>query len=286
MSIPLNHHHVSRCQIKEFFNENGKIFLYDKAKKIFSSKTSSKNIFSEKLSNSVYKNGKIDHTTLENDLKIFEDSYPKDVDLIRNAVKEKQISKECHYSLLNITLLGIIGRLRTPARKKELDNILDKMFGQLEPHITDELLKEFEETNEYKKHVKYSNMLGYAETALRIAEKMGGLDFTIWHIQSEDCFLLPDTSATTTRRKINEYFNPDIQEIAEVGFPLTQKIFVHALSKKLGQGQSVVVTVKKNNHQAIIDINHNLFHHSNNLVATSNESYLKHFVSLTKGEPL
>lgn len=282
MSTPLNHHHVSQCQIKEFFGSEGKIFLYDKSKGNFYSKKSAKNIFSEKLANSIYKNGKIDHESLESDLKIFEDDYPSAVNLIKDGIQKRKISSDCHQALLSITLFGIIGRLRTPERKKELDNIIDNLFNQLENQLDNEQRKGLEQTMEYKKHVKYSNLLSYTDTALRIMEKMGGLDFTIWHIESDDFFLLPDTSATTMRKRINKYFNPDVFEIAEVGFPLTDKIFIHALSKKLNQGKSYFCFVDKNDDKNVTDINFNLFHFSNNSVATSNEKYLKKIVSKVK----
>ena len=282
MSIPLNHHYVSQCQIKKFFNTEGKIFLYDKSKRNFYWKNSSKNIFSEKFSNSIFNNGEIDHETLEHDLKLFEDNYPSAVELISEGAKSGKISNDCYQSLVSITLFGISGKLRTPQRKMELDNLIEDLFGLFKEQASEEHRLEFEKTNEYKKHVSYSNLLKYSETALEIVELMGGLDFTIWYITSDDCFLLPDTSATTIRRKINTYFNPDIKEIAEVGFPLTDKIFIHARSKKLGQGKSFIAYVKTKNHQAVTDINLNLFHSSYNIVATSSESYLRNFMTQMK----
>lgn len=285
MSTPLNHHFVSQCQIKQFFDNDGKIFLYDKTKENFYSRNSSKNIFSERFANSIYKNGKTDHESLENDLKLFEDRYPAAIDLITDTAKTGKISRECHHSLLDIILFGIVGRLRTPERKRELDGILDDIFNKLKPSMDEAQISEWESTQEYKKHVSYSNILGYSDTALRIAEKMGGIDFTIWHIQSDDCFLLPDTSATSIRKQINKHYNSDAKEIAEIGFPLTDKIFIHALSKKLGQGKSVIAFVDKNNNQAVTDINFNLFHAAYKTIGTSSEKYLRYIVSkITESE--
>lgn len=284
MSIPINHHYVSQCQIKNFFSNEGKIFLYDKPKQNFYSKTSSKNIFSEKFSNSIYKDGKIDHETLENDLKIFEDEYTKAVKLISETSNTLKITKECHHALLNIALFGIIGRYRNPKAKQELDDILDHMFDKFKDDMSSKQLADLNKTTEYRKHVKHSNMLAYAESALRIAEKMGGIVFTVWHIKSEDCFLLPDTSAISIRHQINKAFNPYIRNIAEVGFPLTDKIFIHALSKKLVQDKSHIVIVDTNKNQAITDINYNLFHYAYETIATSNESYLKFIVSKVKDD--
>lgn len=282
MSIPQNHHHVSQCQIKNFINSEGKIFLYDKAKKNFYVKSTSKNIFSEKRANSIYKDGKIDHESLELDLKSYEDKYPDAVCLISEAIKNRKISDDCHRALILITMFGIIGRLRTPQRKRELDTIIDNSFTQFEDLLAEDQKKGLEQTREYKQHVKYSNLLTYTEIADSVFERMGGLDFTIWHIESNDCFLLPDTSATSIRKKINLYFNPDIKEIAEVGFPLTDKIFVHALSKKLGQQKSYICFIDKDDDKNVTDINYNLYNFANNTVATSNEGYLRRIVSTIK----
>ena len=279
MSIPLNHHYVSQCQIKQFFNaEEGKIYLYDKDKKNFYWRTSTKSIFSEKFSNSIFKQGNINHKTLEDDLKIFEDEYPIAVELISDTAKTGTISKECYHSLLNITLFGIIGHLRTPQIKKGLDDAVNNAFESLYEECTDELRAQLKSLTEYKGHVSYSNVVKYSTTALRIAEKMGGLAFTIWHIRSDDFFLLPDTSAFTLRGRINNYFNPDIFEIAEVGFPLTNKIFIHALSEKLGQEKSYIAFIDEKNKQIVADINYNLFHFAQKLVATNDEAYLKQIV--------
>jgi hypothetical protein len=280
MSIPLNHHYVSQCQIKQFFNEeHGKIYLYNKVKRNFYSRPSSKGIFSEKYSNSIFKDGKIDHTTLEDDLKIFEDEYSGAVELISNTGKTRNISKDCYHSLLKITLFGIIGHLRTPQIKKGLDDAVNNPFHGLYEECTEELRQKLESLTEYKEYVSYSNVVKYSTTALRIAERMGGLAFTIWHIQSDDFFLLPDTSAFTVRRKINNYFNPNIYEIAEVGFPLTNKIFIHALSQKLGQEKSYIGFIDEKSRQLVTDINYNLFHYAENDVATRDEAYLKQVIA-------
>lgn len=286
MSTPINHHYVSRCQIKQFFNKHeNKIFLYDKAKKNFYSSISSKNIFSEKFSNSIYRNGQVDHESLENELKVFEDFYPITVQLITDTARTGKIYKECYDALVNLTLFGIAGSLRNPERKKELDEIIDNMFNPFKDHMSEDQLKGIAKAKDYKKHVRYSNTLSYSDTALRIVENMGGLDFTIWSIESDDCFLLPDTSALTVRRQINE-FNPHANEIVEIGFPLTDKLFIHALSKKLNQKKSIIAYVDINNFQAVTDINQSLFHFAYNTIATSNEEYLRSLVTEFENEEI
>jgi Protein of unknown function (DUF4238) len=278
MSIPLNHHYVSQCHIKNFFSPDGKIYLYDKAKKNFYSAISTKNIFSEKYSNSVYNNGKVDHVSLEEDLKIFEDNFPKTVELIANTKYTKKITAECHNALVEIILYGLASTLRPPTAKQELDGIYDLLFDKVYEQMTDNLKRGLEQAVEFRKHVKYANLLKYSDMAIRIYEKMGELAFTIWHIQSGDRFLLSDSTAFTVRHKINSYFNPDIKEIAEVGISLTDKLFVHAISKKLGPTNSYLAFIEKDNDSAVFNINFNLFHCSKMTVATSNEEFIKNLI--------
>ncbi len=267
--------------MKYFFNQDCKIYLYDKLKKNFYTANSAKSIFSEKFSNSIYNRGQVDHKILEEDLKIFEDTFPTAVELIANTKNTKIISTECYRALTQITLFGIASTLRHPVAKQELDEIYDILFDRLNGQMTDKLKKELEQAVEFKNHVKYANLLKYSDTAIQIYEKMGELDFAIWHIESDDCFLLSDNTAFTIRRKINDYFNPDIKEIAEVGISLTDKLFVHAVSKKIGQTKSYLAFVEKNNDQTVLDINYNLFQCSRKTIGTSNNDYLNYVVRNT-----
>ena len=215
-------------------------------------------------------------------MKIFEDKFPSAVELIRKTKETKSISPECYLALTDIALFGIIGNLRLPAAKKSMDNLYDELSDNLYNHMTANLKKSFEDATEFKKYVKYSNLLSYSDTALRIYEKMGGLNFTIWHIQSDDCLLLPDCTAFTIRRKINNYYNPNIEEIAEIGIPVTDKIFVHALSKKLDKKKSYIAFVDKNHDKSVFDINYNLFHFAHNTLATSSLDFLNYIVTGVK----
>ena len=107
---------------------------------------------------------------------------------------------------------------------------------------------------------------------------MGELDFKFVVVKSDDVFFIPDNSAYTIRMKINEYFNPDIQEVAIVGIPLTDKIFIEAMSTKVKGSKTEFITITDANSDLVKQINTNIFTSSFNKVGTSDELFLKNFV--------
>ncbi len=119
MSIPKNHHHVSQCHIRKFFNNSEKkIYLYDKWEdRYFWSKTT-KTIFSEKFSNSKIHNGRVNHEILEKELKVFEDDFEKITTLIKyvceNPLKPHGENIELMYRLALFGLIGEMRNHRTP----------------------------------------------------------------------------------------------------------------------------------------------------------------------------
>lgn len=278
MSVPLNHHYVSQCHIQKFFNSEGILYLYDKSLNNFYKKRSSKGIFSERFSNSIYRNGIIDHSFLEEDLKIFEDEFPSAVAEIENAINTQVFSKKCQDALSLIALFGIFGEVRSPFRKQSLENSMDKMFDRLKDSLEDDQLKSFERTKEYKKHVVHSNTLIYSEVAFRTYELMGVFDYHVWHLESNDCFLLPDTTATQVRGNLGDIPNQHVKQIMQVGIPVSDKIFVQVISKKLKMG-SYLLSIKKDNDPSIEQINLHILEYAYKTVATSNMDYLRKIVS-------
>ena len=278
MSVPFNHHYVSQCQIHNFFNSEGLISLYDKSLNNFYNKKSSKGIFSEKFSNSIYREGLVDHRFLEEDLKIFEDEFPSAVAEIKVSVRNKFFSHKGQDALNLVAFFGIIGEMRNPFRKKSHDYLLNNLFTGLSESFDNEYKKSFDRINEYKKHVTYSNRLTYSDLAFRTYELMGGFDFQIWLLESSDCFLLPDTTGTQVRGNLGNIPNPLINQITQVGIPITDKIFIHVISKKLNKG-SFLKRIKKDNDTSVEQINLHIFQYAYRTVATSNMEYLKKTVS-------
>lgn len=102
MSKPKNHHYVSQCHQKEFFDDNtGQIFLYDKELDNHYSKQSTKHLFSEDhLNSKLTKNG-IDQESLEKELKIlFEDDFHKHVNQVKIFLVKQDDMQVTYESLL------------------------------------------------------------------------------------------------------------------------------------------------------------------------------------------
>lgn len=286
MDEPKNHHYVSRCHIKNFFNTTEKkIYLYDKLQDNFYSSKSTKNIFSEQYLNSRFESGEIDNKTLEKDLQVnFEDHFQRITKLIEDFdVSIASYKTETMNALYRLALYGLIGDMRNPTHKKENDDFFKSMYSYLRDIAADELAANIQnQLNELDK-TKYSNELKYFDTALTHLKKMGELDFKIYIIKSNDVFLLPDTSSIYFLAKINEYFNPDILEKAFVGIPLTSKIFVQAESKKLHNTSSEVLKIKGDNNKRVALINKDIYNQSLQTVGTSDESALKKIIANIKG---
>src|SRR5258706_10216484 len=95
MRIPFNHHFVSQCQIRNFFNKRDKaIYLYDKRKDNLYSRPSTKSVFSEPgLNSKLTDDDTIDHESIEQDIKTnFEDAFRKNTDLILEGLNKTLFS--------------------------------------------------------------------------------------------------------------------------------------------------------------------------------------------------
>ena len=123
MSIPKNHHYVSQVHLKNFFNvDEGQIYIYDKTRKNFYSKKSTKTVFSEKYSNSRYLNGKLDHKSLEDDLnEHFEKDFSSHYDTINSFIQNRTWNTEVQNALIYIAKYGIIADFRTPRYKQNFE---------------------------------------------------------------------------------------------------------------------------------------------------------------------
>ncbi len=280
MSIPRNHHFVSQVHIKNFFNsEQGKIFIYDKLLDNYYFKTTTKSVFSEKDLNSKFNNGSLDHISLEKDLnEHFEKDFSKHLGIVQNFLSECNLTTEVNESLIYFAKYGIIGEIRNPRHKKNLEETIYNAFSEMYEMFTDELKKEFDKAFAYKKEIKYINTVQYSKFADEIIELMGDLIFIIETPKNDsDYFLLPDFCAANRREKINTYFNPDIKEIAYIGLPLTSKLYIHFYSSK-------IENIKLNSGIYELDtlivnkLNKMNYDYSESKVACESEEYLKYFI--------
>jgi hypothetical protein len=281
MSVPKNHHIISKVHSKNFFNKSeGKIYVYDKSEKNIFFKTTLKSLFSEEYSNSRFLDGEIDHETLEKELNdFFEKDFAKNVSIVQNFISNKNQNEENINALLYFVKYGIIAEMRTPKHKKEVDEAIFGSLKGLSEMFAPELKADFEKSIEFQNHVKYSNLTSYLEIADEVLEKMGDLRYEILVADEFNYFFIPDFGAATQRDKINEYFNPDIKEIAYVGLALTSKIFINFFSTKLYKNKPLPSST-------IIHCDFNAVEYYNRLnlrycqckVASENEEYLKDFV--------
>ncbi len=281
MSVPKNHHIISKVHLKNFFNRStGKIYVYDKFQKNIFFKSTLKSLFSEEYSNSRFSDEAIDHETLERELNdFFEKDFAKNVSIIQHFISNNNFNGKIINALLYFAKYGIIAEMRTPKHKKEVDEAVFGSLKGLSEMFAPELKAEFEKSTEFQNHVKYSNLTSYLEIADEVLVKMGNLRYEILVADQLNYFFIPDFGAATQRDKINEYFNSDIKEIAYIGLALTSKIYVNFYSTKLYKNRTIPPS-------SIIYCDFNAVEYYNRLnlrycqskVASENEEYLKGFV--------
>ncbi|PTX43461.1 uncharacterized protein DUF4238 [Christiangramia gaetbulicola] len=282
MSTPKNHHYVSQVHLKNFFNtKDGEIYIYDKSRKNLYSKKSTKSVFSEKFGNSRYINGKLDHKSLEDDLnEHFEKDFPTHYNTINSFIENRTWNKEVKDALVYIAKYGIIADFRTPRYKQNFEDNFFSAFQQISQSAIPELKKEIDQMFDYKDQVQYMNVVDYSNIANKILDLMGDLIFSIQVPRDEkDYFLIPDIAGATSREKINQYFNPEIKEIAYIGIPLSSKIYIHYYSEKLFTKEK-----KPTSSLVFIDseevnfINKKNYDYSQNKVACENKVFLEDFI--------
>ncbi len=286
MSTPKNHHFVSQVHLKYFFNNtSGIIYLYDKERKNHYYKSSTRRIFSEDNSNTIFKDGIKDFESLENDLNLFfEKDFSKNVDIVNTFIIEQKEYRQLEEAIYYFSKYGIIGELRTPRNKKTIDDAIGGALTMIAQKSTPKLKKEIENLLSFKQEVKYMNINKYSEISESILNAMGKLIFYISRPKNkDDYFVVPDCSSISTRDKINKYFNPDIKEIASIGLPLTSKIYLSIFSEKLFQQKDVSSKIFSIDSDFMEQINKSSYDFCQSKIACESEEYIKRFVkNITK----
>jgi hypothetical protein len=286
VSIPKNHHYVSQCHQREFFNkETGYIYVYDKEKKNFYRKETTKTLFSKDYLNSKENSGDLDHITLERELKIlFEDDFDKFVNLVKAFVVEPINLPEMYEILGRFTLMGTLGQLRNPLFKKQLTELTRRMETDvlnMSTGFDKDMISTFLTA---KLKTPYDNRIGYIDTALRILERMEPMEYELFSIESDVHFILPDTSCYQVRGQLRPYPNTPIQEITRIGMPLTDKIFLLASSSLLKGNRNGIQSILEEHAALAMEININLFHFAYTAVACKDENYLRTVVEASLQE--
>ncbi len=283
MSEPVNHHYVSQCQSKRFFNfADKKIYVLNKTDLSIRPKQSTKTLFSEDDSNTRTNDDlSTNRRFLEDDLKnVFEDRYDHHLSIVQNLVSNpSQPPENFRDSLIAFVKFGSIGEIRHPLYKKGTDDIIaEPLFNQILPNAAPELKASLLELKDRLSRTKYSNSIQYSQHADQLFHLMGNVTCLIYSIDCSKYFLLPDISAIRARAKINTYFNPDITEIAMIGMPLTSKLFMHSQSVKLGTILDGIMPVNEEEFPGEIErINYGLYDNAYREVACEDHEYLQRF---------
>lgn len=109
------------------------------------------------------------------------------------------------------------------------------------------------------------------------------LDFNIYKLNTDKVFFLPDIGCIQLRDRINNYINPHIQEVAILGIPLTDKVFMFACSKKIDDTSSSVFQINDPNSEFVNEMNLQLYNAALKTVATSDQEQLSKIVNTIKG---
>jgi hypothetical protein len=284
MSIPINHHYVSQCHQKEFFNNaTGRIYVYDKELNNHYNRQSPKNLFSKNHLNTRETKGIIDQVTLETELKVlFEDQFHDHVNVVKKFLISQEEMQTTYESLCWLTMLGILGEIRHPDFKGVIEDMVLKMESDLINRFYGGDKNKIFESLKAKQKTPYSNALSYIELAVKRLEKLEPLDFFIVSIESNDHFLLPDTSCFQLRGQLRSYPNPMIHEIIQVGVPLTGKLYILATPQLFKSELHGIKFEKTDNSSLVYEINKDLYHFAKKAVACSDETFLKNFINKLK----
>ena len=133
-TIPINHHYVSRCHLKEFFNiEVGKIFLYDKQEDNFYNRSGVRNIFSlDNLNNRITSNN-IDKISMELELRtMFEENFSKHISWLKKFCIDPENIEQAYYHMNFIATMALVGEYRNPHYKKGIDEAMNHLKTRLQ----------------------------------------------------------------------------------------------------------------------------------------------------------
>ena len=133
-----------------------------------------------------------------------------------------------------------------------------------------------------KQKTPYSSLESYVKVAVRILEKLEPLDFAIYSIESNDHFILPDNSCFQVRGQLENYANPLIEEIIQIGIPINHRLFILATPQKLKTRNHGIQYITDDNSDIVFDINKDLYNFARAGVACKDEEFLKKTIAKIK----
>jgi len=259
MEVPLNHHFVSQCHLKEFFNEEeGQIYLHDKQLNNYYQRSGTKRIFSEKDLNTRLFGNKIDRHSMELELQVlFEDDFAKHLAAVKQFHQDHQAIEKVYEDMNYLALMALVGEYRNPAYKSGLDRTLDTLKIQ----VTN--------SNEPDPRLKYQNTKGYLDVGHILLKDMDPITFAIVSIKSNDHFILPDTSGFLARQNLY------IGHVMQFGLPISNKLFLLGRSTRMGKYPTTLVTIEDDDSEMVFRINSDLVNYAYKTVACNDKAFLQ-----------
>jgi hypothetical protein len=259
MQEHVNHHYVSECHLKEFFNsEEGQIYLFDKQLNNFYQKPGTKKIFSEKDLNTKLLGDKVDRQSMEIELQVlFEDDFAKHLAAVMQFHVDHNAIEKVYEDMNYLALMALVGEYRNPAYKSRLDQAMDSP----KIHVTG--------ANEPDPKLKYQNTKGYLDVAHILLKDMDPITFAIVSINSNDHFIVPDTSGFLARQ------NLDIGHVMQFGLPISDKLFLLGRSTRMGKYPTTSVTIDHEESEIVFRINSDLVNYAYKTVACKDKVFLK-----------
>ena len=250
MSIPRNHHYVSQVLSKKFMSPDGKIFKFNKKVETrrFETKTSTRNLFSERNLNSKRDfDGNIDHSSVEMLLnQNFENDFNSHYDIVIEATNADvdegsplPNSEEVMESLEYLVGMGLIDQARHPKRIKESNRAIWGTLLKIAEHATEEL-----KTQIYTSYNGFTGITNKTPIDFRLLkdeflELMGDVTLSINIAHDGEFFLLPNCTAAIIRVKLPDdiidgkvYINPS-EPIASVLMPLNSRVLITITSDRI-----------------------------------------------------
>ena len=265
MSTPINHHYVSECHLKEFFNEEtNHIYLFDKKLLNYYNRPGTKRIFSEDNLNTRLLNNRLDNLSLEVELRVlFEDDFAKHLAAVKKFYEDHSSIENAYEHLNYLAIMALVGEYRNPHYKHGIDEALNAMKNHVK-NIGVEIPEE-----QTHQDVKYQNAKGYIDVARLLLTKMDPLTFALVAIKSNDHFILPDTSAFLVREHLN------VSSVIQFGLPVSDKLFILGRSSSMGKYPTTLVETKNDDDELVFKINSDLVNYAYKTVACHNEVFLK-----------
>jgi hypothetical protein len=291
MSIPRNHHYVSRVLSNKFLSDDRHIYKYSKRNEKITAINSTKGLFSQKdLNTAISEDGNFDHSSVEEQLNIcFEKDFPKYYDIIASAVNAGYISgkriaepQQIIEAAKGIIEMGFIGRSRHPADMQHNQDVIFGALLEIADNATDELKNGLLSHIGSLSGVTNKLKLDFSELAKGLTELMGETTYSIMIAPEGHYFLLPDCTAATQRFKVKDdvvdgvtFINPAMV-IGMVLMAIDSRILISAVKTEFCPGQGF--RIYRLDAETMFNYNRVLFDNALEEVACQNQEYLQQFV--------